>query len=51
MIGTNTLSGNGYFFSSQTIRSLVMVFMYIHNHSVENCLADKPEQLAKITSQ
>ena len=28
-----------------------MLFMYIHTHTVEKCLVDKPQELAKITSQ
>jgi len=27
-----------------------MLFMYIHTHSVEKCLADKPQETAKIMS-
>jgi uncharacterized protein with GYD domain len=27
-----------------------MLFMYIHTHSVEKCLADKPEESARILS-
>jgi len=28
-----------------------MLFMYIHTHPVEKCLADKPEQVRKMYSQ
>jgi uncharacterized protein with GYD domain len=28
-----------------------MLFMYIHTHSVEKCLADKPEQTRKMVAQ
>ncbi len=27
-----------------------MLFMYIHTHSVEKCLAEKPQELAKLLS-
>ncbi len=28
-----------------------MLFMYIHTHSVETCLADKPQEMTKIRSK
>jgi muconolactone delta-isomerase len=28
-----------------------MLFMYIHTHPVEKCLADKPEQIREMTSK
>ena len=28
-----------------------MLFMYIHTHSVEKCLADKPDQIRKMYSE
>jgi uncharacterized protein with GYD domain len=28
-----------------------MLFMYIHTHPVEKCLADKPEQIRKMVAQ
>ena len=28
-----------------------MLFMYIHTHPVEKCLADRPEQVRKMASQ
>lgn len=28
-----------------------MLFMYIHTHSADRCLADKPEQVSQMTSQ
>ena len=28
-----------------------MLFVYIHTHSADRCLADKPEQVGQMTSQ
>ena len=28
-----------------------MLFMYVHTHSVEKCIADKPQEISKIYSK
>jgi uncharacterized protein with GYD domain len=30
---------------------IFMLFMYIHTHTVENCMAGKPQELEKITNE